>query len=75
MAGGSSAQGWQVGEPSGGPSYGELGRGETENLLSKTLARPHLLGLGAPGDIFAFLGPQASTSDCYSDANRLSGQQ
>lgn len=41
-----------MGEP-GGPSYGELGWGGAENLLSKTLARPHLLSLGAPGDIFA----------------------
>lgn len=64
-----------MGEPGGGPSYGELGRGGAEDLLSKTLARPHLLSLGAPGDIFAFLGPQASTSDCYPGANRFSAQQ
>lgn len=61
MADSSFWQGWQMGRLGGDPRYGELGQGGVEDLLSKTLTCPHLLSLGAPGDVFAFPGPQVST--------------
>lgn len=76
MAGGSFWQGWRMGKPGGGPRYGELGQGGVEDLLSKTLTRPHLLAWGPlEMSLLSWAHGFPHIRFCYPDATKLSSQQ